>query len=217
MSPPSDSDRSHPADAFPADDGGAIGSTGTDTALSRPVDTGTSVPRSSSADGPSNPSWRFGVYLFPLAPLSLLVAYAAVSLFVFAVETESTGIGVGVFFVTLLAGLFSYLFAIVTAVALVGDAVALRDRPDWNPNPWLAGVLALVHLGGAALTVPYLLSVPGIGYYVFRRRRHVGGDDENGGGDPGDGDRRPDGAANGENGTTSSPSDVPSVDYTLEY
>lgn len=124
-----------------------------------------------------NPSWRYGVYLFPIGPLSLVLSHAALGLFVQASEAGSLGVGLSTFAVTVLAGWLSVLCSAVVAVALGMDALALRDHPAWNPNPWLAGIVGLGHLAGAELAYPYLLSVPAIGYYVYRRRQHVGSGD----------------------------------------
>jgi hypothetical protein len=127
-----------------------------------------------------DPSWRYGIYLFLIGPFFVVTSHAALGLFVQASETGSLGVGLGSFAVTVLAGWLSVLFSALVAVALVMDALALRDHSSWNPNPWLAGVLGLLHLAGAELAVPYLISVPAIGYYVYRRRQHVGGDGDSG-------------------------------------
>ncbi|WP_408957757.1 hypothetical protein [Natrinema sp. 74] len=124
---------------------------------------------------PSDPLWRYGVYLFPVGPLSMLGSYAGLWLFVSASEGDSVGVGIAAFLATVLANWLSYLFAAIVAVALIMDARALRDYPAWNPNPWLVGVLGVVHVAGAVIAYPYLLSVPTIAYYVYRRRQHVGG------------------------------------------
>ncbi|QLK26964.1 hypothetical protein HYG81_04975 [Natrinema zhouii] len=125
---------------------------------------------------PADQSWRYGVYLFPLGPLSMLCSYAGLWLFTRATDAESIGVGVAAFIVTVLAGWLSYLFAAIVAIAISMDARALRDHPTWNPSPWLAVGAGLVHFAGAVLAGPYLLSVPAIAYYVYRRRQHVGGD-----------------------------------------
>ncbi|WP_245853062.1 hypothetical protein [Natrinema ejinorense] len=137
---------------------------------------------SPASDSPpaSNPSWRYGVYLFPIPPLLLVVTYATVSLFTVAAQAESPLLAIGAFAATVLTGWVAYLIAAVVAVALAMDALALRDHPAWNPNPWLAAVLGVVHFGGAFLAVPYLASVPGISYYVYRRRQSVDGDGNGG-------------------------------------
>ena len=74
----------------------------------------------------------------------------------------------------------------------VKDARALRDHRAWNPNPWLVGVLGIVHFAGAVLAFPYLLSVPAIAYYAYRRRQRVGDDGRDGGRGPAEasGDRQ---------------------------
>ncbi|MDF9744149.1 hypothetical protein [Natrinema salsiterrestre] len=138
-----------------------------------------------SSPGHRNPPWRYGVYVFPIGPVLLLLSRTALELFVQASEAGSLAIGLSTFAVTLIAGWSSVLCSAVVAVALVMDALALRDHPYWNPNPWLAGVVGIGHLAGAELAYPYLLSVPAIGYYVYRRRQHIGGD---GGSGPGPAD-----------------------------
>ncbi|WP_226007647.1 hypothetical protein [Natrinema salinisoli] len=140
----------------------------------------------SPSDGshePRDPAWRYGIYTFPIGPFSLVASYTGLSLFVLAADSESLGMGLASFAVVFLGGWLSYLFAAIAAVALLMDALTLRDHPAWTPNPWFAGGLALVHFAGAVLAVPYLLSVPAIGYYVYRRRQHIGSGD--GGSGPG--------------------------------
>ncbi|MFC6767215.1 hypothetical protein [Natrinema soli] len=134
------------------------------------------MPQSSAPESavPADPSWRYGVYLFPLGPLSMLCSYGGLWLFTRATDAESIGVGIAAFVATVLAGWLSYLFAAIVAIALSMDARALRDHPTWNSTPWLAVGAGLVHFSGAVLAVPYLLSVPAIAYYVYRRRQHVG-------------------------------------------
>ncbi|AGB30949.1 hypothetical protein C488_02725 [Natrinema pellirubrum DSM 15624] len=135
---------------------------------------------SASEFAPADPVWRYGVYLFPIAPLLTLISTAALRFFVVAADREALGAGLVSFAVTVLAGWLSFLFAAVVAVALLMDALALRDRPGWNPNPWLVGALGLVHVAGAELAVAYLFSVPAIGYYVYRRRQRLHGSEGRG-------------------------------------
>lgn len=133
------------------------------------------LPSSPASDSPSasDPAWRYGVYLFPIPPLLSLLADAGLVLFVRSVTAETPLIGIAVFFATVVASWTSSLLAAVVAVALPADALALRAHPRWTPKPSLAAGLGLAYLVSAFVPVLYLLSVPGTGYYVYARRRHV--------------------------------------------
>lgn len=135
-----------------------------------------SQPSTAESGTAGDPAWRFGVYLFPIGPLATLGSYAALWLFTLSVDAESLGVGLASFVVIVLAGWSSVIFAAIAGGSVLMDALALRDHPSWNPNPWIAGGLGLVHLAGAELAIPYLLSVPGIGYYLYRRRQLIGRD-----------------------------------------
>ncbi|SEW11331.1 hypothetical protein [Natrinema salifodinae] len=156
----------------------------------------------------ADPSWRYGVYLFPVPPLLVAVSDVALALFVRAVELESAGLRIVTFVGILLVGWLSYLFAAIVAVALTADVLALRDHPGWNSNPWLAAGLGVVHVAGTELAFPYLISVPAIGYYVYRRRQLIAGGDPDSGEGGNDGSDGSDGSGDSEPAESSS---VPAV------
>lgn len=123
-----------------------------------------------------NPSWRYGVALFPFAPLLSLIALGSLRAFISISVAESlteTGVLVGLatFFLGVLSGWFAVLVAVAVSVFL--DARAFAPHPTWSPNHYVFGSVGLVHLAGTQLQVLYFLSVPSLLYYVYQRRQHV--------------------------------------------
>lgn len=123
---------------------------------------------------PSDPLWRYGVYAFVVPPALLALSYLGVAAFVQSAQTESPLLALGSLALTALSSWLAYPVVLVVAVSLFLDARALSDS-DRALNEWFAGLLGLVHVAGAVVAVPYLVSVPGIGYYLYRRRQHVRG------------------------------------------
>lgn len=123
----------------------------------------------------ANPPWRYGVYAFLLVPLLSAVSY--VGLFAgFSGVQETPSVFVIGLVLTFLSQWVAIILALVVFTALILDVRALAERDDgeWTPNPYLYGVGGLVHVAGAFLVAPYVLSVPALSYYVYRRRQRVG-------------------------------------------
>ena len=124
---------------------------------------------------PSNPRWRYGVALFPLVPLAALgnvVGYRAfLELTVHGSGDETSALAAVLAF--LLSAVVSWagiVAALVVLAALVLDARALR-RGDaaFSPRPAFAGFVGLVHLAAWVLAPLYVVSVPPLAYYTYRR------------------------------------------------
>ena len=120
-------------------------------------------------------SWRYGVALFPLAPLASLGSavgnrvFLRLSLGGHAGETEALA-AVLAFLLSAVLSWAGVVVALIVLTALVLDARALR-RGDaaFSPRPALAGVVGFVHLAAIVLAPLYLLSVPPLAYYTYRR------------------------------------------------
>lgn len=121
----------------------------------------------------TNPSWRYGVYVFPLAPLLSAISYVGSRTMLSAMNDELWSFLAG-FVLSVLSQWLAVSFALVVLAAVVLDARALGTREAWEPNTFVYGFAGLVHLFGAVLWMAYLLSVPALGYYVYQRRQHVG-------------------------------------------
>ena len=123
---------------------------------------------------PSNPPWRYGVYAFLLVPLLSAVSYVGLFAGVSGVQETPSVFLIG-FALTVLSQWVAIVLALVVLTALVLDARALAERDDeaWSPNPYLYGLCGLVHVAGAFLVAPYVLSVPALSYYVYRRRQYA--------------------------------------------
>ncbi|QLG28300.1 hypothetical protein HUG10_12420 [Halorarum halophilum] len=123
----------------------------------------------------SVPPWRYGVALFPLAPLASLGSTAGTRLFFglslrgHAGETEALA-AVLAFLLSAVLSWAGVVVALLVIAALVLDARALR-RGDaaFSPQPALAALLGFVHLAASALPPLYVFSVPPLGYYTYRR------------------------------------------------
>ncbi|EJN59637.1 hypothetical protein [Halogranum rubrum] len=122
---------------------------------------------------PSNPSWRYGVYVFPLVPLLSATSYVGSRAMLSTMNDELWRFLAG-FVLSVLGQWLAVVFAVVVLAAVVLDARALATRGAWTPNTFVYGFAGLVHLFGAVLWMAYLLSVPALGYYVYRRRQHSG-------------------------------------------
>lgn len=123
----------------------------------------------------STPRWRYGVALFPLVPLVALgdvVGYRAfLELTVHGPGDETTTLAAVLAF--LLSAVVSWagiVVALAVLAALVLDARALR-RSDaaFSPRPAFVGVVRLVHLAAWVLAPLYVISVPPLAYYTYRR------------------------------------------------
>ncbi|MFU1781337.1 hypothetical protein ACM16X_08145 [Haloarcula japonica] len=82
----------------------------------------------------------------------------------------SVGTYLGAFALTVLAGWAGVLFSLLLTVGLFLDSRQLRrtDR-DWSPTP-LYALAGIAHAVGTTLFAAFAVSVPVIGYYLYRRR-----------------------------------------------
>lgn len=123
----------------------------------------------------STPRWRYGVALFPLVPLAALVNVVGYRAFleptVHGPGGETSALAaVLAFLLSSLVSIAGVVAALVVLAALVLDARALR-RGDagFSPRPAFAGFVGLVHLAAWVLASLYVVSMPPLAYYTYRR------------------------------------------------
>ena len=127
---------------------------------------------------PSDTDWRYGVYLFALPPLLSVVAAGGIGVFVSLTSSGSFSeadalVALVSFLLTVTTSWLAILFGAVVALSAFMDARALGERGWWSPNRYAVGAVGLLHLAGTQLLPLSLLSTPLLGYYCYRRRRHV--------------------------------------------
>ncbi|EMA08637.1 hypothetical protein C437_08127 [Haloarcula vallismortis ATCC 29715] len=94
-------------------------------------------------------------------------------LFISATSTGevNAGTSLGMFALTVLTNWAAVLFSVLLTVGLFLDSRRLR-RTDggWQPTP-LYALAGIVHGVGSTLLAAFAVSVPVMGYYLYRRRR----------------------------------------------
>jgi hypothetical protein len=120
--------------------------------------------------------WWYGVVLFPFVVLSELLSRVGSRVFL-AVSTApgepNVAAGVASFVLSVVAGWGGVVLALLVLVCLLADVRALREGEAWSPSgAW--GLAGLVHLAGTVLSVLFVLSVPALSYYLYRRHSRVG-------------------------------------------
>ncbi|KAA9400063.1 hypothetical protein Har1130_13645 [Haloarcula sp. CBA1130] len=94
-------------------------------------------------------------------------------LFISATATGEVNVGasLGVFALTVLTSWAAVLFSVLLTVGLFLDSRQLRRTDaDWTPTP-LYALAGIVHGVGSTLLAAFAVSVPVIGYYLYRRRK----------------------------------------------
>lgn len=121
---------------------------------------------------PSNPSWRYGVYAFPLVPLLTVASYVGSRAMLSAMNDELWSFLAG-FVLSVLSQWVAVIFALVVLATVTLDARALRKSGEWAPNTFVYGFAGLLHLFGVVLWMTYFVSIPALSYYVYQRRQHI--------------------------------------------
>ncbi len=119
----------------------------------------------------SSSAWWYGVVLFPLAPVFKLVARFGVTTFASTATTEhGVPVAIVAWLLALISSWLAILLGVVVLVSLYFDTRTLADG-DWSPTR-LAGIGAgVVHFVAGFLSPLYVVSVPSLLYYSYRRRR----------------------------------------------
>lgn len=129
-----------------------------------------SVPRSQQVPLP----WWYGVAAFPISVFLSVVAVAAVAGIVPAIESGSEEAVLSFFAVLFLVDGISLLVGLFVLVFLAIDVYAVRESSvSWRPTWFWAGA-GLVHIAGALFTLFYVVSVPSLTFYLYRRGKRVG-------------------------------------------
>ena len=116
-------------------------------------------------------SWWYGILLFPLVAVTTLLAHFGSRRFI-AVSSSggdpNVAAGVASFMLAVAAFWGGICVALVVLGCLLGDIWALSGAEEWSPSAaWsLAG---FAHLGGAVFSPLFLVSVPALTYYLYRR------------------------------------------------
>ncbi|MDS0220447.1 hypothetical protein NDI54_03670 [Haloarcula sp. S1AR25-5A] len=115
---------------------------------------------------------RYGLAaLFVLPPACIALSRFAMQLFVSSTATGAGSLGtfLGAFALTVLASWAAVLFSLLLAVGLFLDSRRVqRTEGGWSPTP-LYALAGVVHGVGTALLPAFAVSVPVIGYYLYRR------------------------------------------------
>jgi hypothetical protein len=116
--------------------------------------------------------WYGLAALFVLPPGCIALSRFSMQLFVSSTATGEGSLGtfLGAFALTVLANWAAVLFSLLLAVGLLLDSRHLqRTDGDWSPTP-LYALAGVVHGVGTSLLPAFAVSVPVIGYYLYRRR-----------------------------------------------
>ncbi|WP_411967668.1 hypothetical protein [Haloferax sp. YSSS75] len=136
-----------------------------------------STPLGSNSSSRSQPvplPWWYGVAAFPISVFLSVLAVAAVAGIMPAIEAESPEAALSFFAVLFLADGISLLVGFVVLVFLAIDVYAVRESSvSWRPR-WLWVAAGLVHIAGALFSLFYVVSVPLLSYYLYRRGKRVG-------------------------------------------
>ncbi|RDI71710.1 hypothetical protein [Halopelagius longus] len=123
--------------------------------------------------GPSR--WWYGVAPFPVVVCTAFLAEVAARRFV-AVSTAAgdpnVALGLASFALVALAQGVSVLVAVVVLASLLLDVRALRRAGEWTPT-WAWGLAGVVHFAAVEFTPLFLVSVPSLAYYLYRRRERA--------------------------------------------
>nr|WP_239642242.1 hypothetical protein [Haloarcula amylolytica] len=110
--------------------------------------------------------------LFVLPPGCMALARLSMELFISSGSASDGSLGtfLGAFALTVLASWASVLFSLLLTVGLFLDSRHLRRTDgDWSPTP-LYALAGIVHGVGSTLLAAFAVSVPVVGYYLYRRR-----------------------------------------------
>jgi len=117
--------------------------------------------------------WYGLATLFVLVPGCVALSRVGMELVISSGSAGEGSLGtfLGAFALTVLASWAGVLFSLLLTVGLFLDSRHLRQTDgDWAPTP-LYALAGIAHAVGATLLAAFAVSVPVIGYYLYRRRR----------------------------------------------
>jgi len=117
--------------------------------------------------------WYGLAALFVLPPGCTALSRLSMELFISSGSASEGSLGtfLGAFALTVLTSWAGVLFSLLLTVGLFLDS-RHRRRTDggWQPTP-LYALAGIVHGVGTSLLAAFAVSVPVVGYYLYRRRR----------------------------------------------
>jgi len=117
--------------------------------------------------------WYGLAALFVLVPGCVALSRVGMALVVSSGSVSDGNLGtfLGAFALTVLASWAGVLFSLLLTVGLFLDSRQLRQTDsDWAPTS-LYALAGIVHAVGTTLFAAFVVSVPVIGYYLYRRQR----------------------------------------------
>ena len=121
-------------------------------------------------------SWWYGIALFPVVAVTTFLSRFGSRTFI-AVTTfggdPNVAAGIASFVLAVAAFWGGIFVAVVVFGCLLADIWALGEEDGWAPSvAWsLAG---LAHLGAAVFSPLFMISVPTLTYYLYRRHDRLG-------------------------------------------
>ncbi|WP_416838315.1 hypothetical protein [Haloferax sp. DFSO52] len=135
----------------------------------------TSLDSNSLSRSPQPPSpWWYGVATFPVSVFLSVLAVAAIAGIIPAIESGSGEAALSFFAVLFLIDGINLFVGLFVLVFLVIDVYAVRESSvSWRPR-WLWVAAGLVHVAGTLFSLFYVVSVPLLSYYLYRRGKRTG-------------------------------------------
>ena len=117
--------------------------------------------------------WYGLAWLFVLVPGCVALSKVGMGLFISSGSAGEGSLGtfLGAFALTVVGSWAGVLFSLLLTVALFLDSRHFRRTDgDWTPTP-LYALAGIIHAVGTTLLAAFAVSVPVIGYYLYRRHR----------------------------------------------
>jgi hypothetical protein len=113
----------------------------------------------------------YGIVLFPLVVVTSLLSAFGTRTFLRTLTSEEPIVGFATVSVVLSVVAFwaGLLVGVIVLVSLVADIRALRRNGSWRPSR-LWGLAGVTHLVGSVFSLAFVVSVPALSYYLYRRR-----------------------------------------------
>ncbi|ELZ73854.1 hypothetical protein C457_01175 [Haloferax prahovense DSM 18310] len=135
---------------------------------------------SSTVHEPSQPSartpspWWYGVALFPISVLLGALMFLATWGFVPLGRLGSEAMMLSFFAIVVIVDLIGVLVGLLVTILLGIDLHAVRGSGvSWRPS-WLWVGAGLIHFVGGVFSPLFVVSVPLLSYYLYRRGKRTG-------------------------------------------
>lgn len=119
----------------------------------------------------SRSPWWYGIALFPLVLVTSLLSTFGTRTFLRTLTSEGPIVGFAIVSAVLsfVAFWIGILVGVIVLVSLIADIRVLRRNGSWRPSR-LWGLAGVVHLVGSVFSAAFVVSVPALSYYLYRRR-----------------------------------------------